>query len=97
MRERPLPLRELREANDNLWDTGRIFGEQSIRGEPRGSSTLLRILAESNVNGIVVFGDIPTDVVETPVPDLNINIALEYRSEKLDECRYDGSTSPASK
>ena len=80
MRERPLPLRELREANGNLWNTGRTFGEQSIRCKPRGGGILLGILAEPNINSVVVFGDIPVDVVEAPVADLHVNLALEYRS-----------------
>ena len=63
MRERSLPLRELREANGHLWNAGRTFGEQSIRGKPRGSGILLGILAEPDINGIVVFGDVVVDVV----------------------------------
>ena len=97
VRIRPLPLREVRETNGNLWNTRRTFGEQTIRGEPRGGGTLLGILAEPDINGIVVFGDVAVDVVQAAVPHLNVNLALEECGEELDERGYDASTSPTSK
>ena len=54
-------------------------GEKAIRCEPWGSGTLLDILAETHINGIVVFQYIPIDVVETSVAHLDIDLAAEYK------------------
>ena len=35
---------------------------------------------------IMVFGYISIDVVQAAVADLNVDLALEYCSQKLDEC-----------
>ncbi len=45
----------------------------------------------------MVFGYISIDVVQAAVADLNVDLALEYCSQKLDECGYDRGARSARK
>ena len=45
----------MRHADGDLRDKRTAFGEQPVRGQPRGSGLFLAILAEPNINGVVVF------------------------------------------
>ena len=40
------------------------------------------ILSESNINGIVVFRYVAIDVIEPPIADLHVNVAIEYGKEE---------------
>ena len=77
MRIRPLPLREVREADGNLWNTGRAFREESIRCRPGGGGIVLCIVAEPNINSVVILQHLPVDVIEAPIANLDVNLALE--------------------
>ena len=40
---------------------------------------------EANINGVVVLRDIPVDVVEPAVADLDVDVALKYQFKELYE------------
>ena len=70
VRVRPLELRQLCHTDGHLRYAGRALGKQSVRSEPGWLGVLLHILSETDVDGIVVFGDIPIDVVQAAIADL---------------------------
>ena len=41
----------------------------------------LDILPQSDIDGIVILRDIPFDVIQTTVADLNINLTAKYQEE----------------
>ena len=59
-----------------------------IRCKPWSSGTLLDILAESDINCIVVFRYIPVDVVQASIADLDVDVATEYELQEPDESGY---------
>ena len=94
---RTLPLRELRHADGNLRDTRRGLGEEPIRSEPRRRRTRLCILPQAHIHGVMIFGDIPVDVVQTSIPHLDINLAPEECGKEFDKGRYHLGTGATSK
>ena len=79
VRIRAVELRELCHTDSNLRYARTTLAEKTIRCEPRCGGTLLDILAESDINGIVVFWYIAVDVVQASVADLDIDFASEYQ------------------
>ena len=47
----------------------------------QGAVFPLDILPQSDIDGIVILGDIPIDVVQSAVAHLNVNLAAEYKEE----------------
>jgi hypothetical protein len=91
MRIRALKLGQLSHPYRHLGNTGAGLAQESIRGKPGGCRLFLHILAQAHVNGIVVLGYIPVDVIQAAVPDLYVDFGSENEFEKLHECRYNGS------
>ena len=90
MRIRALKLGQLSHPYRHLGNTGAGLAQESIRGKPGGRRLFLHILAQAHVNGIVVLGYIPVDVIQAAVPDLYVDFGSENEFEKLHECRYNG-------
>ena len=86
---RTLELRKLRHAYGHLRQTGRGLAQQSIRSQPRRSRISLHILPKTDVHRIVIFGYVSIDVIQSAVPNLNINFALEYALQKSHERRHE--------
>ena len=40
----------------------------------------------------MIFGNIPIDVIESPVADLHVDVALEEGDQELHESRYHSSS-----
>ena len=81
MRIRPIELRRGRHAQCHLWDTRSTLAEEPIRGKPGRRTPALDILPQSDIDGIVILRNIPIDVIQTSVADLNINLAAEDQEE----------------
>ena len=81
MRIRPIELRRGRHAQCHLWNTRRTLAEEPIRGKPGRRISALDILPQSDIDGIVILRNIPIDVIQTTVADLNINLAAEDQEE----------------
>ena len=52
-----------------------------MRGKPGRRTPALDILPQSDINGIVILRNIPIDVIQTTVADLNVNLAAEDQEE----------------
>ena len=81
MRISPIELRRGRHAQGHLWNTRRTLAEEPIRGKPGRRISALDILSQSDINGIVIVRDIPINVIQSAVADLNINLTAEYQEE----------------
>ena len=81
MRVRPLELWRGRHAQGHLGNAGRTLAEESIRGKPGRRISALDILPQSDIDGIVILRNIPINVIQTTVADLNINLAAEDQEE----------------
>ena len=81
VRIRPIELRRGRHAKGYLWNARRTLAEEPIRGKPGRRISALDILPQSDIDGIVILGDIPIDVVQSAVAHLNVNLAAEYKEE----------------
>ena len=81
MRIRPIELRRGRHAQGHLWNTRRTLAEEPIRGKPGRRISALDILPQSDIDGIVILRDIPINVVQSAVADLNVNLAAEHKEE----------------
>ena len=79
MRVCAFKLGQLCHTDGDLGYTRTTLAEKTIRCKPWSSGTLLDILAESDINGIVVFRYIPTDVIEASITHLDVDIASEYQ------------------
>ena len=93
MRIRPIELRRGRHAQGHLWNTRRTLAEEPIRGKPGRRISALDILPQSDIDGIVILRDIPIDVVQSAITDLNDNLTAEYKEEILDLWNLIGSLS----
>ena len=81
MRIRPIKLSRGRHAQRHLWNTRSTLAEEPIRGKPGRRTPALDILPQSDINGIVILRNIPIDVIQTTVADLNINLAAEDQED----------------
>ena len=81
VRIRPIELRRGRHAQGHLWNTRRTLAEEPIRGKPGRRISALDILPQSDIDGIVILRNIPIDVIQTTVDDLNINLTAEDQEE----------------
>ena len=81
MRIRPIKLSRGRHAQRHLWNTRSTLAEEPIRGKPGRRTPALDILPQSDIDGIVILRNIPIDVIQTTVADLNINLAAEDQEE----------------
>jgi len=79
MRIRAIELGQLCHTNSNLRYTRTTLTEKTIRSKPWSVGTLLDILTETHINGIVVFRYVPVDVVKTPIACLDVDVAAEYQ------------------
>ena len=93
MRIRPIEVRRGRHAQCHLWNTRRTLAEEPIRGKPGRRISALDILPQSDIDGIVILRDIPIDVVQSAVTDLNVNLTAEYKEEIPDQWNLTGSLS----
>ena len=75
---RPIELRQLCHTNSHLGQARAGFRQKTIRRKPWSVGALLHVFAESDVNGVVVLGDIPVDVVQAATTYLHVDLALEY-------------------
>ena len=78
-------LGQLCHTDSDLRYTRTALAEKAISSEPWGNGPLLDILAETHINGVVVFGYIPIDVVESSVADLHVDVATEEQLLKAHE------------
>ena len=90
MRIRPIELRRGRHAKGYLWNARRTLAEEPIRGKPGRRISALDILPQSDIDGIVILGDIPIDVVQSAVAHLNVNLAAEHKEEIPDHWNRTG-------
>ncbi len=86
---RSIKFRQLSQTYGYLWQAGTALAQETIRGQPGGGRVPLHILAQSYVNGVVVLGYIPVDVIQPTVADLDVDFASKEQLEEFDEGRYE--------
>ena len=91
MRIRAIGLRRGRHAQCHLWNTRRTLAEEPIRGKPGRRISALDILPQSDIDGIMIFRDIPIDVVQSAVTDLNVNLTAKYKEEIPGKWNFTGN------
>ena len=78
MRVGPLEMLELTHTDGNLGYTGTGLAQQPISSQPGTRRSLLHILPQTDIHGIMVLRYITIDVVQPAIPNLHIDCTLEY-------------------
>ena len=82
-----LEFTRLRHTQGNLGYGRTAIGQKSIRSKPGRCSTFLLVLAHTHIDGIMVLGNIPVDIIEAPVAHMHIDFAPEYSLQEGYESR----------